>query len=289
MGYRPRPTMSRSSRRRSEKAKPKSGIQKTKIAHGPGYEQQEAPTSVRVLDKALGALRSLGNQRFGLPPFSEHFERWFLTLQTLLSDFRSNPVVSVDDQFLEECNKVLSDTEAVLKEGRIREASHREMMLSQLEAKNLLLQAEREYTAKAKQLANQEEEAVGPLSSKVKSLKEQLESIAQMKAGFFRGISKEEKAHREAEAKQKLDAAERELKEIAQSFQVKRETFKNEYERRRHQLLAQIEGQQGEPENLGSNMEVDTTVETRREVCNALIAAVHTLAERNASVQSPRQ
>lgn len=288
MGYRPRPITTKSSRGRTEKAKPKSRIQKTKMARGAGYEE-EAPTSAQVFDKALNALRSLGNQRFGLPPFSEHFERWFLTLQTLFSDFRSNPVVSVDDQFLEECNKVLSDMEAVVKESRIREASHREMMLAQLEAKNLLLQAERECTAKAKQLANQEEESAGPLSRKVESLKEQLLSIAQMKAGFFRGISREEKARREAEAKQKLDAAERELEEIAKSFQVKRETFKNEYEGRRQQLLAQIGGQQGEPDNLESNMEVDTTVETRREACNALIAAIRTLAERNASVQSPRQ
>jgi len=279
LGYRPRQTGPRNSRGTMEKTKPKGKIQKRETARGRIYEQ-EVLNSSRIIDKAVEGMRSLGNQRFVLPPFSEHFERWFLSLETILSDFRSSPAVTVDDQFLEESNRVLSDTRSILKDTRKREDSNREIMVAQLDARSLLLRAERDFTTELQKLENEEVDKTGPLSNELKSLNEKLKSIIRMKAGFLRGISKEEKTRREAQIKQRLEIAETELKELTISFKVRQEALRIEYEKRRKELLAQIEKQR-QAESPETSVEVDPTVNTRRSTCNALIEAIRKLAERN--------
>ena len=279
LGYRQTPTIRRSSRPRMERTKPKARNKKTKTPHG--FDPKEMTNSTQVLDKTIDALQNLGNQKFALPPFDEHFEHWFQTLQTILSDLGSNPTATLDDQFLEERNKVLSDTESALKESRMREASSRETIVARLDAENRLLQMEREHQTDSKQLAAQEKEAVEPLAERIGSLKEQLQSITRIKAGFLRGISKEEKSRRESEAKLRLDAAENELKKLTQSFQDRRMALGNKHEEKENEILAKMNQQQKEAESLAASSEVDMTAEARRIACSTLITAIRALGERN--------
>lgn len=271
----------RSIRGRVEKAKPKRRSQRTSSFHGRDYRQEEPTTSAEAFGKVMDGLRILENQRFALPPFSEHFERWFLSLQTLLSDLRSNPAVIVDDQFLEQYFKVVSEIECALKEAKTKEYSDREKELAVFELNNLLSKTDREYASAAKQLADQEKEATEPLSTKVKSLKERLESIALVKTGFLRGLSRKSKTSIEAGVRQELEDSEKKLREIVSSFHIKQEASRKEYEEIRNRLLAQISWQRESERDL----EVDTTVEARHRACQALISAVHALAERNSTAQ----
>ncbi len=262
-----------------ERTKSKARNKKTKTPHD--FEPKEMTNSTQVLDKTIDALRNLGNQKFALPPFDEHFERWFQTLQTILSDLSSDSAATLDDQFLEERNKVLSDTESVLKENRIREASSRETIVARLNAENRLLQMEREHETDSKRLTAQEKEAVEPLAKRIQSLGEQLQSITRIKSGFFRGISKEEKSRREFEAKLRLDTAENELKKLTQSFQDRRVALGNKHEEKKNEILAQMNRQQKEAESLAASPEADTTAEVRHTACNSLITAIQMLSERN--------
>ena len=50
-------------------------------------QQQVDPADIAAI--ILNAIDHLGNQRFALPPFSEHFERWLKDLQSLLEEFES--------------------------------------------------------------------------------------------------------------------------------------------------------------------------------------------------------
>ena len=280
MGYRPTPTIRRSSRPKMERTKPKARNKKTKT--NPDFEQEEMTNSTHALDKTIDILRNLGNQKFALPPFDEHFERWFQTLQTILSDLSSNPIATLDDQFLEERNKILSDTESVLKETRTREASSRETIVARLNAEDHLLQLEREHETDSKRLAAQEKEAVEPLAKSIRSLAEQLQSIAGTRAGFLRGISKEEKSRKESEAKLKLDTAENELKRLTQSFQDRRVALGNKHEEKKNEILTQMNRQQKEDQSPGASPEADITAEVRHTACDSLIAAIQMLSERNA-------
>ncbi len=279
MGYRPIPTIRKSPRRRTERTKPKGGNKRSRLPRGP--EQEEMMNSTQVLEKTIDALRNLGNQKFALPPFDEHFKRWFQTLQTILSDLSAHPTAALDDQFLEEGNKILSDLESTIRERRMKEASSRETAVARLDSENRLLQIEREHEKNEKLLEAHEKEAIDPLTKSIQSLKEQGESLARIKTGFFRGISKEEKSRRESEVRLRLDAIENELKVLTQSFEDRRAALEKKHEQERAEILTYLNPQRREAESHEVSSDVDTTADTRRTACDTLITAIQALVERN--------
>lgn len=53
--------------------------------------QENVPVNPREASgRLINALDHLGNQRFGMPPFSEHFRRWILDIESILNDFKNS-------------------------------------------------------------------------------------------------------------------------------------------------------------------------------------------------------
>ncbi len=54
------------------------------------FYQEEAPIDPsQVSSRILNTLEHLGTQRFALPPFSEHFERWIKDVEAVLTEFET--------------------------------------------------------------------------------------------------------------------------------------------------------------------------------------------------------
>ena len=200
MASQPRARTPRDFTRRSEKARRKAKSERTRPIDTYRIEEKHVPTSKEVVDRTLNSLSRLGSQRFAVAPFYEHFDRWLLSLRTVVSEFESSPALAVDDMFAKECSQVLSDIELALKERRIKEASRDEAIQkgSQdlLDSRTLLSQTEREYAAKAKELAATKEQAVKTIASRVGKLRQELDRIVKIRAGFLRGVSKKAKAQK---------------------------------------------------------------------------------------------
>lgn len=265
-------------RRQKTKAKEKA----QKRASGGSYVSEEdyVPTSEELVDRTLKGLRNLGNQVFALSPFSDHFGRWLVDLRVVLSEFESSPTVSVDDQFLKERSQILSNVELELEKRRVEEVSCDKAIKSLSENRILLEQIEEECTARTKDIEGQKQVEVKRLSGNVDGLREELDRIARMKTGIFRGISKKTKARKETEATQRLNSAQEQLASVVRNFAAKRERLRDEYEKKKQPVIDQIRVEEKEVED----QDVDGSLETRRAACEVLVKAVNALVERKSGL-----
>ena len=199
MGYQSRAGSPRNTGRgrgvqRREKAKART--HKRRFSGSRLSEENRVLTAGEAADRTLNSLRSLGNQRFALAPFNEHFGRWLTDLRVVLSEFESSPTVKVDDQFVKERSQILSNVEAELEELRRKEASGDEAFRSLSDNKALLERIEKEYIVRTKEIKARKDSEIKRLSSSVDGLKQELDRISKMKTGIFRRISKKGKAQK---------------------------------------------------------------------------------------------
>lgn len=287
MGFQPRARTPRDFGRRPGRSKPQTKPGKRGTGGGYRLEEEHTVTAREIVDRTLNSLSRLGNQRFAIAPFHEHHDRWLLSVRNVLSEFEASPAVKVDDPFKEECSRVLADIELALKDRRAKEVSNdeaiRRVNRNLLDAKSLLAQTEREYAAKMDEIAAKREHAIKPVATNLGKLREELNRIVRMRAGFLRGISKKAKTQKTSEATQKLDHTKNQLATIEQSFATEQKKLRAEHERRKRQILQQITSYQREIENLEGGMQVDDALDARRAACDAFINAVNAFSHRSQS------
>ena len=285
MGYRqqvraPQDYGRRQERSGRERAKARAAKKKHRSSRRQVLEEKHVLTLEEAVERTLSSLRILGNQKFALPPFYEHFNRWLDNLSSILTEFELNPTVNVDEQFGKERSQILSNVRLQLEEVRRTEASQEQMVRNLSENRNLLERIEKEHAAKAKEVEERKNREVNRLSRNVESLREELDKIAKIKTGIFRAVSKKEKAQKEADATQKLNSAQRNLESTMQSFTKEQEQLQDEYERRKQQTLRQIQNQQKRIET----QESDRSLENRQAACESLANAVNVFLKRQNKV-----
>ncbi len=287
MGFQARARTPRDFGRRPGRSKPQTKPGKRGSGGGYRLEEQQVASPTEVVDKTLNSLNRLGNQRFAVAPFHEHYDRWLFSVRTVLSEFESNPVVTVDDRFKEESSRVFSDIELTLKDRRAKETSNDEAVRKAnrglLDAKSLLAQTEREYAAKMREIASKREHAIKPVATNLSKIRDELNRIVHMRAGFLRRVSKKAKEQKTTETTQKLDSTKRELERIKHSFTSEHEKAQNEYKRRRHPIIEQITNTQKEIDRLEGVTQIDDALDARHAACEALTSAVQSLLKRTQS------
>jgi hypothetical protein len=281
MGQRSRTGSSRSSGRgygiqRHEKAKTKTAKQKYQSVAGYAPGENLISTPEGVVEKTLSILHNLGKQKFALSPFSEYFNPWMRNLKEVLSEFESNPIIRVDDQFMKESSQILSNVQLQLDERQHIESSNRETSDELSENRILLKHMEKEHTDKARESEDRKNSEIKPLSVMVDSLKQKQNSIDQMKTGIFRGFSEKAKAHRKAEVKQELDSVQRELESLVQRSTAEKSKLEREYERMKRPIVEKIAFLEKQIEN----QEVDDSLKAREEACQNLDDSVNLLLQR---------
>jgi len=283
MGYRPQPRTPRDFVRRSEKAKQKRSDKER--ASGTRVFSEEAVLSRKeVFDRTLNTLSRLGSQRFPIPPFYEHFDQWLLRLRAVLSEFESNPLISVDEQFTKQYSQVVSDIERSLKDRRekeiTREGEIRKIDQNLLDARNLLGRAEREHTAKMKEIRDRKKGALKPVARKVEKPRRMQNQIGPSRMSFLKSLFKKAQTQEAPEQTQSLDSANRELSRIAQSLVDEQKKLQDKCDRRKKEILESISNHEKRIEDLETNSPIDDAVNLRKEACKKLIDAVNTLLSR---------
>jgi chromosome segregation ATPase len=262
-----------------QRKKAKARRQKHRFSQRNLLEESHVPTSGEVVEKTLVRLHSLGNQMFGLFPFSEYFDDWLMNLRDVLSGLESSSAISADDQFMNERSQIVSSVERELEEWRRKEAVHDVAMKSLSENRSLLERIDEECATRKGEIERRKNSEIKRLSKAVQDLKEELDHIAQMKAGIFRSISKKAKAKKEVETAQKLESAQSKLQSAVQNFTAQEEKLRNEYKKRKQPVIEQIQNLQKEIENL----EIDGSLESRKAACEALANEVNALLKRKSS------
>jgi hypothetical protein len=265
--------------RRREKARAKSKGQNRRSGGAYALEGDHVSTSEEIVDRTLKRLNNLGNQVFAVSPFSEHFGRWLVDLRVVLSEFESSPIVGVDDEFLKQRSQVLSNVELELGKRRGEEASGGDAIKSLSAGRILLGRIEKENVAMMRNTERKNDAEIKRLSSNIDGLKKEVDRIALIKTGIFRGVSKKAKTRKEVEATQRLSLAQKELASAEQNFASEQEKLRDESEKKKEPIISQIRAMEKELEN----QDVDGSLGARKAACESLINAVNAFTERKAN------
>ncbi len=279
MGYRPQTGSRRSAGQRYQKSqheKAKAKAQKHRSSGKYLIEEEHVPTSEEIVEKAISRLHSLGNQKFALSPFSSYFDDWLLNLKEVMSEFESNPTITVDDEFVKERSIVLANVEQELAERRRMETVIEEVARSLADSSHLLVQIDEEYASSTRKLASRRNSEIQRLTRNVHDLEAELDRIRQIKSRIFGSFSKKAKAQKEAEITQKIDSVKNELESVVHSFSVEQERLHDEYEKRKQSVIEKVQNLEKEVERS----ETDGSQEVRRATCEAFVSAVKALQQR---------
>lgn len=138
------------------------------------YEEPTPIDPSQVSSKTANALEHLGNQRFALPPFSEHFQRWMMDVRSVLTEFESELPDAADQSYYASVEKILSSTQNGLdkhvdaEKGISEETSKLQQELTACEIEISKLQ--REYKAGAHDVRRGYERSAEKLRGDIDSL-----------------------------------------------------------------------------------------------------------------------
>ena len=241
-------------------------------------EQRHIATQQEITEDTLKRLHILGNQKFGSFPYSEHFDRWLATVETVLAEFTSNPNIGIDDEFTAECSQALSGIKLTLEQIRRRETTVDLEVKSLAENKNRLQQINNEYATKTSSVRGQKNSELRHLNRQIEQLKKEQETIIRIKSGFFHRVSKKERERREIAIVEELTEKQTQLELAMLDLKQAQKKLREEFDKRKEPVLEDIKKFQKKIEDL----ETDVSLEERWFACEALIDTVNMFLQRKA-------
>jgi hypothetical protein len=275
MGYHPRTRASKKIIREYRKAfreKDKSIAKQNRYS----WEEKIVPSQQQVFEITLKRLHTLSNQKFGSSPFSEHFDRWLRTVETVLDEFEAQPGVGIDGQFVEERKQILEAIKLQLENHREQEAVLEVQISSLSGVKERLQRVNKEYLMEALVLRGQKSATLKRLSKELEVLKEEQNQIVKLKTGFFRGISKKEREQRETLAVQLYVAKQQEFEVKTLEFKEKQKLLKEEFEGKQEPLREEVKVLK----KCTREIEEDCSLEERWFACESLRDALNNFLQR---------
>lgn len=280
MGYQPRKSPKGAIREYKKPLREKRKDRK-RIRRGvdrPILEEKHTASEREASEVTLKRLHTLGIQKFGSSPFSEHFERWLMNVTAVLSEFESHPNIIVDDEFVREFSQTLSNIKLQLENLSRKETSLDQELNNLSDWRNRLKQINKEYATLAGAIRGQRNREIKRLNSTINRLKRDQDKVIRMKTGFFRGVSRKDREQKEIAIAQELNDKQRELELVMLDFSAKQKELQAEYDRKREPVLEEIK----KFRRIIQIMETDGSLEERWFACEALIDAVNTFLQRKA-------
>jgi chromosome segregation ATPase len=255
--------------KKSRAKKPKAGAK---------YLQEESSelTLKQVTEKTVAAVERLGNQTFALSPFSQYYDDWLVNLRQVVAEFEASPAVKADEAFTKEREQAFADIEAALAEKRLQENTISEGQKSLHEVNHQIGDEDADYAEKTRGLSNKRNADVLRLTTKIKALEEDVASQQDLKFGMFQFSAKKQAAQKLAATQKELDDAKSQMDVTLGNFSMEQDKLHDAYVARKQEFSAKADALRKELEQL----ETDTSVEVRKEVCTRLSGAVNALVQR---------
>jgi hypothetical protein len=245
-------------------------------------EETPFATEREVSELTLKQLHTLGSQKFGSSPFSEHFDRWLTNVTAVLDEFKSHPNIGADDQFLKECAQTLSNIEQHLENIRHKETALDQELNSLSDWRSRLKQINKEYATLTGAIKVQRNREIKSLYCVINRLQREQDEVIRMKTGFFRGISKKNRERKEIVVVKELNDKQTELELVMLDFSAKQKKLRSEYDRKREPVMEEIK----KFRKIIQTMETDSSLEERWFACEALIDAINSFLQRKAAQPS---
>jgi hypothetical protein len=242
----------------------------------PLMEEKHEATEKEVSELTLKQLHTLGNQKFGSSPFSEHFDRWLTNVTAVLDEFKLHPNIGADDQFLKECAQTLFNIKHQLEVLYRKETELDQELNSLSDWRSRLKQINKEYATLTGEIKGQRNREIKSLYSVINRLKKEQDEVIRMKTGFFHGISKKKREQKETVVVKELNDKQTELELVMLDFSAKQKELRAEYDKKREPVLEEIKRFR----RIVYTMETDSSLEERWFACEALIDAINSFLQR---------
>ncbi len=258
-----------SNQKKSRTKKPKTGAKYLK-------EETAEPTLKEIAEKTVASIERLGNQTFALSPFSQYYDDWLVNLRQVVSEFEVNPNVKADETFTKEREQAFLDIQSALAERRMQETTISDTEKTLHDVNHELGDADADYAEKNRGLSNKRNADVTRLTVRIKTLEDDVSQQQNLKFGFFQYGAKKAAAKKLEQTQQELTAAKNQMEVTLQNFTLEQDKLHDSYVAKKQELSAKSDGLRKELEKL----EVDTSVEVRKEICTRLNTAVNELVKR---------
>jgi len=278
MSFRPQTGSRRSAGKQFSKSAHDHKTKEKKQRSSAKYLQEETRevSAQEVAERTLNGLGKLGNQIFALSPFSQYFDDWLVNLKQIVSEFESNPVINVDEQFVKERAQIFLDVEGALAENRLQESNLTAEAKALADNNHLIVEADKEYAEQTRERNNKRNVEVQRLSSKIRELEDQLVNQQEIKISFYKFNARRKAAELLGQTTQTLKATKSELEVTLQSFTAEQEKLHDNYEKHKQELNENSDRLHKELEKL----ETDTSTAARQETCNLLVNSINALLKR---------
>ena len=286
MGYQPRKKLSRDAIHEYRKSLQEKSKNRKRIRDSHGSlpaEKAQIFTEKEISEATLRRLHTLGSQKFGSSPFSEHFNRWLTNVSIVLDEFQTHPDIKVDKQFVTECTQTLSTIGSQLKERRRQETSLDQELKNLAYCRERLNQINSEYAAIASKIRGQKNRDIRRINSSINRLKEEQEEVIRMKTGLFRSVSKKEREQKEIVIVEELNNKQTELEIVILDFKNQQKILQDNYEKKKEPVLEQIY----DLKKKIRHMDMDDSLEDRWFACEALIDSINSFLQRKATGNLP--
>jgi len=282
MGYQPRIKSPKGAIHVYKKSLREKRKDRKRIRRGTGKPimgEKYSATEREISELTLKQLHTLGSQKFGSSPFSDHFNRWLNNVTTVLDEFKAHPNIGVDDQFLKECAHTLSKIKQQLEIIFRKETSLNQELNDLSNWRSRLKQINKEYVTMAGAIRGQRNREIKRLYSAITRLQTEQDEVIRMKTGLFHGISKKNRERKERDVVNELNDKQTELELEMLDFSVKQKELRAEYDKKREPVQEEIK----KFRRIVQTLEIDSSLEERWFACEALIDAINSFLQRKAA------
>jgi DNA repair exonuclease SbcCD ATPase subunit len=227
-----------------------------------------------LAEKTQQESNELGRTVFPIAPFSQHFDNWLAKLQSVISNFESDPHITMDEQFVKERSQIIMEIEASLAKIKAEESNTEAIAKALAEGNHLLVETDKQYVEKAKELNAKREMEIQRLTSQVSLLETQLKALEEENSN--RRILKKKTDDRIPKLIQELRLAKSAVDIAKQNFASQQEKLDDDYEKKKQNIMEQTEGYSTKMTEL----EKDRSVQPRQAACQSLSNAVNGLLQR---------
>jgi DNA repair exonuclease SbcCD ATPase subunit len=227
-----------------------------------------------LAEKTQQESNELGRMIFPIAPFSQHFDDWLAKLQNVISNFESDSHITVDEQFVKERSQILLEIEASLTKIKAEESNADAIAKALAEGNHLLIETDKQYAEKAKDLNAKREMEIQRLTGQVSLLEGKLK--AQEDENSNRHLLKKKTDDKIPKLLQELRSAKSALDAAKQKFVGQQEILDEDYETKKKSIIKQTESHSLKMIEL----EKDMSVQPRQATCQSLSKAVVGLLER---------
>ncbi|HXZ90309.1 MAG TPA: hypothetical protein VEG61_04525 [Candidatus Dormibacteraeota bacterium] len=270
MTYEPRSRGMRS--RRIATKKPASKDKRESEESEFAYEENVPVNPQEVSARVMNALDHLGSQRFGMPPFSEHFRRWMIDIESVLDDFRSSLPDAANEHFDATVARLVSNIRNELN-GRINaeeglSAKITELLRQLADNERELAELESEQRIKVHEAKRTTEKSMKKLRGEIDALDAQRLKLLRQKPKFLERFFGSTKMKVENSSRS-LHSKQNDLLSRRESLEQRIEVLRSDYEEKRKPLTArQAELREKLAELRSTTM--DDALEVRKVACEQI-------------------